>query len=476
MDGGPTTPEDDGNIVRRHRGGRTAQWDRSALSNSLRSYSNTSVLQKMAVKILAFHLPQREIRGLRDLFVAIDSDCSGTISFAELCDAVATFEDTQQQMTSELQHIFSAINTSHTADISYSDFIAACMWQRITFDENHLHIVFNALDVGNRGFIDAKSVKAIAGLDFDARDIDAMIAVADHNGNGRIAFADFIHQLWRCRAIDAHYSPLFDDQELPPHPADADAAGAVSPEPDTPTGDAAMVVKSAEDAPCWPHFSQRATPAGAAAVVQERSSISSRTSECSRASTSSRASECSRSTTGPSSPAARDAEDERASGASGGSAGFGSDREAPAAPVVNAVVHGPGYSSDGMVTADAHPSVKLLGKRRSEESPHVEDWSSKPGFKRKPASCTATTPQFVASGGASQHRAVLSSDGQTTDSESGDVDQPERFFSNSNSNSSCDNFNSRSDPTTTMAMELASSQDMAISEKFDHITVAEVPS
>mmetsp|Transcript_54851 Transcript_54851/g.151182 ORF Transcript_54851/g.151182 Transcript_54851/m.151182 type:complete len:1189 (-) Transcript_54851:129-3695(-) len=185
-----------------------AVWDKAELLGSLRGFTDSTLIQKLSLKVIAFHMTPREIKGLRDLFVAIDQDHSGVVSFEELRNATLTHaQEGDAALTSEISRIFESVNTSHTQGINYAEFVAACMWKRIHYDEAHLRQVFDTLDVNNLGYIDVAGVTSMVGLDFEGEDVAAMIRDADVNGDGRVDLQEFVN-VWKKMAVEQHYKPL----------------------------------------------------------------------------------------------------------------------------------------------------------------------------------------------------------------------------------------------------------------------------
>ena len=78
----------------------------------------------MALELLAFATPSAEVTELRELFFAIDSDLSGSISREEFEQAMASHP---QLNRSALSALFDQIDFTKRGTISYNEFLAASL-------------------------------------------------------------------------------------------------------------------------------------------------------------------------------------------------------------------------------------------------------------------------------------------------------------------------------------------------------------
>ena len=210
-----------------------AAWDKEEILTSLRGFRDAALLQKITLKVVAFHLTPREIAGLRAIFVAIDKNHDGWISQEEFRQALETGGDKSrnENVMQELGSIFNSIDSSHNHVINYNEFIAgnllylcflcapsqffrpllcapsACSWSRVHLDEQHLQQIFESLDVHHHGYLDLASLTEVIGLDFAGEDLQALIREADVNGDGKIDFNEFI-RAWKTKALSSTHNPL----------------------------------------------------------------------------------------------------------------------------------------------------------------------------------------------------------------------------------------------------------------------------
>ena len=192
------------------------RWQRIELLGTLKGFAGTSLLQKVILAVVAFNMTPRQVTAIRNLFGTIDLDHSGTISFEELANALRTVPMTDALNGHEdhsyesegadpkskcvddttIIEIFKAVDMSRTTEISFTEFLAATMWRRIHLDEQHMKRVFQILDINGCGKLDAASIKALVGIDYDDDEVNKLIADADEDGDGFLCFSDFL-QSWR---------------------------------------------------------------------------------------------------------------------------------------------------------------------------------------------------------------------------------------------------------------------------------------
>merc|ERR1711934_1331611 len=158
---------------------------------SMTNYANMEKLKRTAVQVVAFTLPPSEIKKLRDLFKAFDTDGSGTLSLAEFRGAMEKHAAMDGKSVADL---FSKIDSDHTGLISYSEFISSSLSTYVHLNEERLTAAFDKLDPDKSGFIDAHELGNLLKGSVEQKDIDQMIADADAEGenDGKISRDEFI--------------------------------------------------------------------------------------------------------------------------------------------------------------------------------------------------------------------------------------------------------------------------------------------
>ncbi|GLI62801.1 hypothetical protein VaNZ11_005550 [Volvox africanus] len=161
----------------------------------LQNFAALNKLQQEALKIIATHLPEPEITGLRALFMEMDSDGSGSITVEELRQAL------QRKGTlipaEELERIMAQADISGDGVLDYEEFLAATMNLAKLERQENLYMAFKFFDTDDSGYITREELSQALCKTCSATEIDALLAQADSSGDGRIDYAEFC-DLMRC--------------------------------------------------------------------------------------------------------------------------------------------------------------------------------------------------------------------------------------------------------------------------------------
>jgi len=96
----------------------------------LRLFKKPCILQQEVLKVLGTLLPYKEVKDIKDTFYALDKNLSGGITYEELKQAFQELQIAPQdskQLEFMLRDIFFRIDTNNDEEISYSEFLTACL-------------------------------------------------------------------------------------------------------------------------------------------------------------------------------------------------------------------------------------------------------------------------------------------------------------------------------------------------------------
>lgn len=146
-------------------------------------------LKKEALKFIAASLPQEEIKGLRELFQAIDADKSGTITVDELRDALRKKGHLIPE--GDLQRLMKSADVNGDGTIDYEEFIAATLHLSKLQEDEHLMRAFKFFDTDGSGYITKDELVQALAKYGDLGHIDDIIREVDKDNDGRIDYEEF---------------------------------------------------------------------------------------------------------------------------------------------------------------------------------------------------------------------------------------------------------------------------------------------
>jgi len=114
---------------------------------ALRHFGQDSKLGQNCMRFMARSLPHEATAKVRDYFTSLDTTQQGTITFAELKNAMAKYLKTVEDV--EVLQAFEALDYNHDGKIYYSDFLAAMLGRQIGLSESSLESAFHRLDEWN---------------------------------------------------------------------------------------------------------------------------------------------------------------------------------------------------------------------------------------------------------------------------------------------------------------------------------------
>ncbi|KAJ8470172.1 hypothetical protein OPV22_024515 [Ensete ventricosum] len=163
----------------------------SAVLSRLKQFSAMNKLKKMAIRVIAEHLSEDEIAGLKEMFKMIDTDNSGHITFEELKAGLERVGARLKE--SEVYALMQAADVDNSGTIDYGEFIAATLHLNKIEREDHLFAAFSYFDKDGSGYITQDELQqACEELGVEAVHLDDMIKEVDQNNDGHIDYNEFV--------------------------------------------------------------------------------------------------------------------------------------------------------------------------------------------------------------------------------------------------------------------------------------------
>jgi len=151
-----------------------------ALKSNLERFAMQQKLEKAVLAIAVRNQDESQLKGLRQIFSALDTDQDGVLSVEEVERGLELSEvDIDPEMEAELEHILSV-----TGRVTYSDFMAMMMDRAIMCEESVVKEAFSIFDRNRDGRLDIEELSAV--LKEDAGDL-----VRDYGDGNTLNLAQF---------------------------------------------------------------------------------------------------------------------------------------------------------------------------------------------------------------------------------------------------------------------------------------------
>merc|ERR1719443_2537891 len=106
-------------------------------------------IKKAALHLIARHVKERDIHDLRDVFIEMDANGDGHLSYAELREGIAKAGID----IPNLNEIFKDVDWNHHGVIDYTEFVAATLDRRLYLQEDVCWEAFRVFDRDGTGKI-----------------------------------------------------------------------------------------------------------------------------------------------------------------------------------------------------------------------------------------------------------------------------------------------------------------------------------
>jgi len=166
--------------------GSKVNWDQ--ITGQMRAFLDHNRLKKVALQVIARNLNDDFIEELRELFEAVDTDRSGTLTMSEMDDALETLH-ASETFNIEMKRIMALMDTDSKGEINYTEFIAATIKEQHYLQDSVLRAAFHMLDRDQDGFISKQDCAEVVG---SACKVDDIFREVDENGDGNISFEEFM--------------------------------------------------------------------------------------------------------------------------------------------------------------------------------------------------------------------------------------------------------------------------------------------
>ncbi|KAJ9522840.1 hypothetical protein QJQ45_023626 [Haematococcus lacustris] len=153
----------------------------------LRAFAGMSRMKRLALVVLARTLTDNDVKRLRELFAAMDTNNDGRIDSQDLHNALEKVGAAIAE--SEMQELFHASDIDGTGQIDYEEFIAAMLdSNRVARRKEAVRKSFEELDKDGDGFITAEDLVKVMPRGSSIELAREMVEEVDRNGDGRVDY------------------------------------------------------------------------------------------------------------------------------------------------------------------------------------------------------------------------------------------------------------------------------------------------
>jgi calcium-dependent protein kinase len=132
----------------------------NALAN-MKTFKVTQKFKQLTIAYIVTHLlSKNERKPLAKLFQEINKDNDGVISKKEMSQAFATYFGTPIE-EEEINKMYSLIDVSGSGEIEYTEFMLACLPEKVLLTNENLATVFKIFDDDGSGEITKDEIKLV---------------------------------------------------------------------------------------------------------------------------------------------------------------------------------------------------------------------------------------------------------------------------------------------------------------------------
>jgi len=158
---------------------------------NFKNFHATQRFKKLALTAIATQLNEKEIKTLKETFLALDKNGDGTLSLEEIKIGC---KKNNIALPQNFDSVFSSIDSDNSGVIDYTEFIAATMENSFQYREDLCWSAFRVFDIDGDGKITVQELqKALKSSDMSMSEekIADIIAEFDKNKDGCIDFDEF---------------------------------------------------------------------------------------------------------------------------------------------------------------------------------------------------------------------------------------------------------------------------------------------
>jgi len=159
---------------------------------NLKNFDSSLKFKSAVLTMMADSLTEAELDVLTDTFKKIDKNGDGSITFAEMKEALENKDLKISQ--EEISKMMKMADVNGDGVLSYEELKLTCVQRKLIAKEERIWAAFCKLDLDGDGKISTKEIQKVLGSD----DAKALIDEVDKNGDGEVDYDEFI-SMWHKR-------------------------------------------------------------------------------------------------------------------------------------------------------------------------------------------------------------------------------------------------------------------------------------
>ncbi|KAL7550958.1 hypothetical protein ACHAWF_014165 [Thalassiosira exigua] len=168
--------------------------DAKITMDEVERYTKFGFMKKTVLITMANTMDRGDVPKLRELFMKVDTDDTGTITLSELLQA---FREVSPEVDEKrVEALFVGMDRDQSGHIHYAEFLAALAESHGLVTLDRLTEAFDRIDTDGKGYITHDDLKSILGKDYDKEMVDKMIQEGDFNKNNKIDYDELLQLMF----------------------------------------------------------------------------------------------------------------------------------------------------------------------------------------------------------------------------------------------------------------------------------------
>jgi calcium-dependent protein kinase len=166
--------------------------------NKMISFDSDFKLQKICIALIVHNLPpDNDIKMMEKAFTSMDKNLDGYLNRRELLSGLKNIfkENNKIDFEKLLDRIFKNVDYDKSGNISYEEFVCACIDKSILLKEEYLKYTFSSFDADGSGYITCKEIQDVLsgkGQNQISKEVcEEILREVDIKKRGKILFEEF---------------------------------------------------------------------------------------------------------------------------------------------------------------------------------------------------------------------------------------------------------------------------------------------